>query len=255
MLLCKLVGCCVGCYQHSYKALAIKLALQSGDHMSGFTFCLLSPKGGVGKTTTAVLLASEIIRHGMSVTLIEADGNQHLASWFELGNCPEGLSLTSVGNATGAQLEQAILSAEEAADYVIIDTQGTENASALRAAALSDVVLIPTTFSPFEVQGALTALEAVQALPEDYAPMLAAVIFTRVDAAIKTRTQSAILNAFDQEGIEYIWPGILQKEVCRQMLKHGCLLHDLPAHTNVANIQNAIDNIQAILSAIVKRIT
>ena len=84
---------------------------------------------------------------------------------------------------------------------------------------------------------------------------LAAVIFTRVDAAIKTRAQTDILNAFDQEGIDYIWPGILQKEVCRQMLKHGCLLHDLPVHTNVANIQNAIDNIQAVLTDIVKRIT
>lgn len=223
--------------------------------MSECSFCLLSPKGGVGKTTTAVLLASEVIRHGKSVTLIEADSNQHLASWFELGNCPKGLSVISIGNATGDELEQAVLAAEETADYVIIDTQGTENASALRAASLSDVVLLPTAFSPFEVEGALTALEAVRALPEDYAPLLAAVIFTRVDAAIKTRAQTDILNAFDQEGIDYIWPGILQKEVCRQMLKHGCLLHDLPVHTNVANIQNAIDNIQAVLTDIVKRIT
>jgi hypothetical protein len=84
--------------------------------------------------------------------------------------------------------------------------------------------------------------------------MLTAVIFTRVDAAIKTRAQTAILNAFDEGGIEYIWPGILQKEVCRQMLKHGCLLHDLPLYTNSSNIQNAIDNIQAVLSAIVTRL-
>jgi chromosome partitioning protein len=69
--------------------------------MSECSFCLLSPKGGVGKTTTAVLLASEVIRHGKSVTLIEADSNQHLASWFELGNCPKGLSVISIGNATG----------------------------------------------------------------------------------------------------------------------------------------------------------
>lgn len=219
--------------------------------MSGFTFCLLSPKGGVGKTTTAVLLASEIVRHGKSVVLIEADGNQHLANWYALGNCPDELTVISLGDAPTAELEQAILVAEDEADYIIVDTQGTQNAAALRAAALSDVVLLPTAFSPFEVEGAMTALEAVRALPPEYAPMLTAVIFTRVDAAIKTRAQSSILAVFDEEGIEYIWPGILNKEVCRQMLKYGCLLHDLPLHTNSSNIQNAIDNIQAVLSAIV----
>ncbi len=219
--------------------------------MPGFTICLLSPKGGVGKTTTAVLLASEIVRHNKSVVLIEADGNQHLASWYAMGNCPDGLSVVSVGSVSGAELEQAILAAEETADYVIVDTPGTENASSIRAASLSDVVLLPSTFSPFEVQGALTALEAVRDLPEESAPILTAVIFTRVDAAIKTRAQTAILNAFDEGGIEYIWPGILQKEVCRQILKHGCLLHDLPLHTNSSNIQNAIDNIQAVLISIV----
>lgn len=215
----------------------------------------MSPKGGVGKTTTALLLASEIIRHGKTITLIEADGNQHLQGWHDLGNCPDNLNLASIGNADASQLERAAASAAETSDYIIFDTQGTENAAALRAAALSDVVLLPSAFSPFEVQGAMTALNAVRALPDDIAPSLTAVIFTRVNAAIKTRAQSDILASFDEHAIPYIWPGVLDKEACRQMLKHGCLLHDLPLHANVSGIQNAIDNTQAILRAILARLT
>ena len=34
------------------------------------------------------------------------------------------------------------------------------------------------------------------------------------------------------------------------MLANGCLLQDLPLYTKVANIQPAIDNIQAVLDAL-----
>ena len=215
----------------------------------------MSPKGGVGKTTTALLLASEIVRHNKTVAIIEADENQHIQNWFDLGNCPQGVQFVSLADTSKHSITQAIERASGSADYVIVDTKGSESAGALRAAQLSDVVLIPCTFSPFEVRGALSALNAVSALPEDMRPDVTSVIFTRVNAAIKTRAQTEILAAFDQEEVDYIWPGILEKEACRQMLRFGCLLHDLPLHTDVSNIQNSIDNIQAILRVIVSRLS
>lgn len=38
-----------------------------------------SSKGGVGKTTAAIVLASELARHKTSLTLIDVDPNQHSA--------------------------------------------------------------------------------------------------------------------------------------------------------------------------------
>jgi chromosome partitioning protein len=43
------------------------------------TIAFASPKGGVGKSTEAVLLASELARHGGSVTMIDADPNRPLS--------------------------------------------------------------------------------------------------------------------------------------------------------------------------------
>ena len=45
------------------------------------TIVFASPKGGVGKSTAAVLLATELASHGGSVTMIDADPNRPLSQW------------------------------------------------------------------------------------------------------------------------------------------------------------------------------
>jgi chromosome partitioning protein len=48
------------------------------------TIVFASPKGGVGKSTAAVLLASELAAHGGTVTMIDADPNKPLSQWASL---------------------------------------------------------------------------------------------------------------------------------------------------------------------------
>ncbi|MGA2250931.1 MAG: ParA family protein [Terracidiphilus sp.] len=45
------------------------------------TIVFANPKGGVGKSTAAVLLATELASHGGSVTMIDADPNRPLTQW------------------------------------------------------------------------------------------------------------------------------------------------------------------------------
>src|SRR5476651_1013580 len=57
------------------------------------TIPVISPKGGVGKTTTALVLALQLVARGAQVTLIDADPNQPVRDWAEGGNAPEGLTI------------------------------------------------------------------------------------------------------------------------------------------------------------------
>ena len=50
-------------------------------------------KGGAGKTTAAIILASELARNGATVTLIDADPNQHSAKWAVKEGCPKNISI------------------------------------------------------------------------------------------------------------------------------------------------------------------
>jgi chromosome partitioning protein len=45
------------------------------------TIVFASPKGGVGKSTAAVLLATELAGHGAAVTVIDAEPNKPLSQW------------------------------------------------------------------------------------------------------------------------------------------------------------------------------
>lgn len=52
---------------------------------------MVSPKGGAGKTTLALVLAGKIAGYGKKITLIDADPNQPLIRWKALDNGPANI--------------------------------------------------------------------------------------------------------------------------------------------------------------------
>ena len=58
------------------------------------TVVLASPKGGVGKTTAALLLGLQLSKH-YSVSLVDADPNRPLTRWASGGNLPANMEVVS----------------------------------------------------------------------------------------------------------------------------------------------------------------
>jgi chromosome partitioning protein len=56
------------------------------------TIAFISPKDGVGKTTAALLLASQLAR-GAKVSVIDADPNHPIAAWGKGAQLPANLSI------------------------------------------------------------------------------------------------------------------------------------------------------------------
>ena len=116
---------------------------------------LASTKGGCGKTTLAMILASEIIRNGASVTLIDTDPNQPLSKIAQMGNLPDTLEVVSDTDSSGTALVQFIEAQKERPGFVIIDTEGTENIRAGLAMQMADLVIIPSKWSGLDKDEAL----------------------------------------------------------------------------------------------------
>jgi len=115
---------------------------------------IVQTKGGSGKTTTAMLLASAALDAGRRITLIDGDVNAQLGRWrdsFELAawdsvkkpGWPEALSILSPPETVEGLL--TLLEEEEArgVDLVVIDTRPGTHTDTEDFCLISDLVLIP----------------------------------------------------------------------------------------------------------------
>ncbi len=131
---------------------------------------LASTKGGVGKTTLAYLLATEVVRRlrlitGAGavawrgrVTCIDADPNRTLAQVLQLTGDKRIVSVESDSERLLGDLRRA----QAEADLVVIDLEGTANQAMLYAAGKSDLVLVPAQPSRFDVVEAVKTVGVVR---------------------------------------------------------------------------------------------
>jgi len=124
---------------------------------------LASTKGGVGKTTLAYVLATELarrlaIRGRGRITCIDADPNRTLSQVLELTDDPLITCVESDSDRLLADLRQA----QSESDLVVIDLEGTANQAMLYAAGKSDLVLVPAQPSRFDVVEAVKTIGVVR---------------------------------------------------------------------------------------------
>jgi chromosome partitioning protein len=105
-----------------------------------FTISLIGQKGGTGKTTTALGLAVAAFRAGKVVAIIDLDPQATAANWKDRREADS----PAVVSAQSSRLKQTLdVARDGGAEFVIIDTAGRNDDSALNAARMSDLVLIP----------------------------------------------------------------------------------------------------------------
>ena len=117
-----------------------------------------STKGGVGKSTTATLVADSLLRRGDTVRLVDFDEQNSVSKWAEpIADRHEHLTLTEFALPRGASVPDyynlMLAEFENETDWVIIDTKGADDAKQLAALAICDLVLAPSGPIDDEVTG------------------------------------------------------------------------------------------------------
>ena len=114
-----------------------------------------SSKGGAGKTTSAIILATTLARK-IGVVVIDADPAQRLMSWSIKATVPGRLTIQKCQGEL--QIRAEIDRAKQTAEYVIIDLEGAATRLNAYVMGESDLVIIPMGDEQPDAEGAIETL-------------------------------------------------------------------------------------------------
>lgn len=125
------------------------------------TIVFASPKGAVGKSTGAFLLATELSSNGAAVTIIDADPKKPLSQWA--GRPDKPFTLTVIADTSEESIIDTIERAALQTAFVIVDLEGTPSMMVGYAMSRADLVIIPAQGSHLDASEAAKAIKLVRA--------------------------------------------------------------------------------------------
>ena len=228
----------------------VKLVRRKNMHT---TMAILNQKGGVGKTTTAVTLASGLARNGYRVLLIDLDTQGNVADSLGLPHgddlrrllspdlrCPLDQVITSSGldrldvirsdksttalkqTLAGVTLREYILAdVLESAAYDVILLDCAPSADLLHFAALvaADYLLIPTRLDKLAVNGVRDALQTLAALKRISHCQVAGILPTFYER-VTLESHEQLIHLAQTFG-KLVLPPIPQDTQCRVASRYG----------------------------------
>lgn len=201
-----------------------------------------NPKGGAGKTTTALLLTTELAARGANVTVIDADPERWISQWAALPGKPE--NITIISDVTEDSIVDQIEEASQTSQFVIVDLEGTASLMVANAIGMSDLVIIPTQGSSMDAKGGAKTIRLIRN-QERMArrPILHSVVLTRTSAAVISRSLRNVKEQLASAGIDVFETGIVERAAFRDLFDYGGSLAQLDASL-VRNVEKARINAQ-----------
>lgn len=209
-------------------------------------------KGGAGKTTAVLLLATELARKGYRVTILDADPQHWISRWHEVsGHVP---NISVIDFVTTASLPVHITENKHNTDYFLIDLPGARNPLLATAVGLSDHVLIPIQGCAMDARGGAQVLELLQYLDEKAGIKIGhSVVLTRVSSMVTTRALQLVKAILSERHVPVLDTAIIERSAFRDIFDCGGTLHTMdPAR--VSNLDKARANALCFAEEMIRRL-
>ena len=211
-----------------------------------------SPKGGAGKSTSAVVLATELAQKGAAVTVIDADPNHPVSQWSKRPGCPQ--TLTVIGTVSEETIIDTIEDASAKTAFVVVDLEGTASMTVAYAISRADLVVIPVQGSQLDAAEAAKAIRLIRQQEKAFAREIPyAVLFTRTSTAIKPRTFQHIRREFSYHSVPAFQTQMHERDAFRAIFSFGGTLESLDS-TQVSNVAAAVGNARAFAAEVITKL-
>ena len=213
------------------------------------TVVIASPKGGSGKSTTAVLLGTELAHAGANVVMLDCDPNQSLTLWADRGPLPDRISVLS--SVSESDIVKTIKRHDTDGQIVIVDLEGVASRLVSRAISQADLVITPMRATTLDATIGVRALQLVSEEEEALDRKIPhAVVFT-MTKAIKSKQHSGIAGSLAEQGVDLINPPLMERAAFSALFEFGGDLHTMPVQ---GNMEGAIENAAQFARAVYQRL-
>ena len=213
------------------------------------TIVFASPKGGAGKSTSAVVIACELSRSGIGVVIIDADPNRPVSKWAKLEGRP--INLAVVADITETSIIDEIEAWAAKVPFVVVDLEGTASMTVAYAISRADLVIIPVQGSQLDASEAAKAIRLIRQQEKAFGRQIPhAVLFTRTSAVIKPRLLQHIRRELHAAKVPIFDAQMQEREAFRAIFSFGGTLETLKS-SQVSNLPAAITNARAVTAEVV----
>ncbi|PZR81454.1 MAG: chromosome partitioning protein ParA [Stutzerimonas stutzeri] len=216
------------------------------------TIAFANPKGGAGKTTAALLLASELAAKGAKVTIIDADPEKWISQWGALAGKPDNILI--IGNATEDTIVDQIDDAAHVSQFVIVDLEGTASLMVANTIGMADLVIIPTQGSAMDAKGGAKTIRLIRNQERMARRRIAhSVLLTRTSAAVTSRSLRNVQEQLAKSGVDVFITPIVERAAFRDIFDFGGTLASLDPR-NVSNLEKARENAREFAGEVIAKL-
>src|ERR1035441_7909416 len=124
------------------------------------TVVFANPKGGAGKSTSAVILATQLALKGAEVTILDADPNKPVSQWAKRGSAPAHIKV--IADISETTIIDEIDAAAQKTAFVVVDLEGTASMMVAYAISRADLVIIPIQGSQLDAAEGAKAIKLIK---------------------------------------------------------------------------------------------
>lgn len=183
---------------------------------------VLNEKGGSGKTTLAINLATALHRRGQRVVLVDADPQGSARDWRAAS--PENADLPPVVALDRPQLLSSISTL--AADVVVIDTPAKAEAMTAGVVRVAHVALVVIQPSGVDIWASAAAVKLIQQKIDVGGQIDAAFVLNRVSAVSKL-SKEVVGGAWNAYGLDQMIATVGNRVAFAQSVTDGLSVYDL----------------------------
>jgi chromosome partitioning protein len=210
-----------------------------------------NPKGGVGKSTTALVLATTLARHGASVTAFDCDRNRNLVAWKD---GPTESRVRIVPHADEVTIGRELKAEAARQQFVIADLEGAASMMVASAVLAADLIIVPTRGSMMDAAQARRAIAMIEDQEALVGPRPYRVLFTCTKPGFATRDERVIRESLISAGSAVMRTDLAERAAYRSMFTFRLALEELNA-SEVNGLDKALDNADALASEVVECVT